>query len=244
MREEFQNFGLADYTLGWLAILTARKVLPVCELIWKQVQKERPVLTPDGFNLLLKNIQDKEIEFSEETRKSYQGNQFWNNEPEVRPQELLQVGESLLQHKLTFEEAEKQYEILSYEYEGLSRRVTYEVDYALGAVDAAVDFIINGVKGRNLTQAGIRQDADFFVIAALEAFTALDKNPPGAHSGEIPEYVMDELILTKRSPTIEEINQLLSEPLIPIEYDLEKRLQFWEWWLTEAIPQAWELAQE
>ena len=24
----------------------------------------------------------------------------------------------------------------------------------------------------------------------------------------------------------------------------EKRLEFWEWWLTEAIPQAWELAQK
>ena len=29
-----------------------------------------------------------------------------------------------------------------------------------------------------------------------------------------------------------------------IEYDLDKRLQFWQWWLTEAIPQAWELAEQ
>ncbi len=28
-----------------------------------------------------------------------------------------------------------------------------------------------------------------------------------------------------------------------IEIDLSKRLEFWEWWLTEAIPQAWELAE-
>jgi hypothetical protein len=26
--------------------------------------------------------------------------------------------------------------------------------------------------------------------------------------------------------------------------DTQKRLEFWEWWLTEAIPQAWQLAQE
>ena len=26
--------------------------------------------------------------------------------------------------------------------------------------------------------------------------------------------------------------------------DVQKRLEFWEWWLTEAIPQAWQLAQE
>jgi len=30
----------------------------------------------------------------------------------------------------------------------------------------------------------------------------------------------------------------------PLIYDSQKRLEFWEWWLTEAIPQAWELAQE
>ena len=27
-------------------------------------------------------------------------------------------------------------------------------------------------------------------------------------------------------------------------FDSQKRLEFWKWWLTEAIPQAWELAQE
>jgi hypothetical protein len=27
-------------------------------------------------------------------------------------------------------------------------------------------------------------------------------------------------------------------------FDPQKRLEFWEWWLTEAIPQAWELAQQ
>jgi hypothetical protein len=28
----------------------------------------------------------------------------------------------------------------------------------------------------------------------------------------------------------------------PIKYDLEKQAEFWLWWLTEAIPQAWKLA--
>ncbi|HEX2910496.1 MAG TPA: hypothetical protein VH186_06775 [Chloroflexia bacterium] len=27
-------------------------------------------------------------------------------------------------------------------------------------------------------------------------------------------------------------------------FEPEKRLEFWKWWLTEAIPQAWELAQQ
>ncbi|MBN9390848.1 MAG: hypothetical protein J0I20_22655 [Chloroflexi bacterium] len=28
------------------------------------------------------------------------------------------------------------------------------------------------------------------------------------------------------------------------EFIPEKRLEFWKWWLKEAIPQAWELAQQ
>jgi hypothetical protein len=29
----------------------------------------------------------------------------------------------------------------------------------------------------------------------------------------------------------------------PLVLSLERKLEFWEWWLTEAIPQAWDLAQ-
>ncbi|OJV96322.1 MAG: hypothetical protein BGO39_01000 [Chloroflexi bacterium 54-19] len=31
--------------------------------------------------------------------------------------------------------------------------------------------------------------------------------------------------------------------LVNVRFDAQKRLEFWEWWLTEAIPQAWDLAQ-
>ncbi len=27
-------------------------------------------------------------------------------------------------------------------------------------------------------------------------------------------------------------------------FDFEKRLEFWEWWLTEAVPAAWKMAEE
>lgn len=56
---------------------------------------------------------------------------------------------------------------------------------------------------------------DHFVIDAVEAYTVIDRNLPG--EGDQPE------------------------PPIPLEYDISKRLRFWEWWLIEAIPQAWEL---
>jgi hypothetical protein len=34
------------------------------------------------------------------------------------------------------------------------------------------------------------------------------------------------------------------DPPYEIEFDDRKRLEFWEWWLTEAIPQAWDLGQD
>jgi hypothetical protein len=56
------------------------------------------------------------------------------------------------------------------------------------------------------------------VESALEAYTVIDLNIEGEGN--------------------------LEEPPVPLEYDLNKRLEFWEWWLTEAIPQAWELANK
>lgn len=53
-----------------------------------------------------------------------------------------------------------------------------------------------------------------FVTAAVKAYTAIDRNPLGEYK------------------------------LWPDEFDAKKRLEFWEWWLTEAIPQAWELAKQ
>jgi hypothetical protein len=55
-----------------------------------------------------------------------------------------------------------------------------------------------------------------FVVQAVTAFSVIDHNLPGKADR--------------------------SNPPIPLEYDLTKRLEFWEWWLTEAIPQAWDLA--
>jgi len=34
-----------------------------------------------------------------------------------------------------------------------------------------------------------------------------------------------------------------NETMVYVEFDPQKRLEFWEWWLMEAIPQAWELAE-
>ena len=59
---------------------------------------------------------------------------------------------------------------------------------------------------------------DHFVLDAIEAYSVIDRNLPGEG---------DSL-----------------EPPVPLEYDIGKRLKFWEWWLTEGMTQAWELVND
>jgi hypothetical protein len=57
-----------------------------------------------------------------------------------------------------------------------------------------------------------------FAWEAVKAYSAIDKNQPGA-------FEMDEI-------------------KIPIETDPEKGLEFWQRWLIEGLAQAQELAQQ
>jgi hypothetical protein len=61
-----------------------------------------------------------------------------------------------------------------------------------------------------------------FARLAVKAYTSIDDNEPGVWG----------------DTTFSDV------PYKPLVYLVEKRLEFWEWWLTEAIPQAWQLAQE
>lgn len=73
---------------------------------------------------------------------------------------------------------------------------------------------------RNVSNFATIEDSDIdrldkhdFAYHACEAVSTYDPNPPG--------YVFENL-----------------KPL-PIEYDIQKSLEFWQWWLFEAVPQAW-----
>lgn len=63
---------------------------------------------------------------------------------------------------------------------------------------------------------GNRSGGDFFE-EAIDAYSSTAPNKPELHDEPDSPY--------------------------PIEFDDRKRLEFWEWWLTEAIPQAWDLGQ-
>jgi hypothetical protein len=58
-----------------------------------------------------------------------------------------------------------------------------------------------------------------FALSAMKAYTVIDENKPGAWAS------------TKIKP-------------LPFKVDNQKKLEFWQWWLTEAIPQAWEMANQ
>lgn len=75
---------------------------------------------------------------------------------------------------------------------------------------------MKGIKERGmlLDDEQITPSLDF-AAEAVKAYSAIDPNPPGKHS------------YPRR---------------LPIVFDKDKRLEFWEWWLTEAISQAWKLA--
>jgi hypothetical protein len=87
--------------------------------------------------------------------------------------------------------------------------------YVLSVILYGIDFI----KYNTSLEELINNYSDDFAFEAVTAYTIIDRNPPGA-------------VFNKE------------ENIIPIEFDFQKRLEFWQWWLTEAIPQAWELAQQ
>jgi hypothetical protein len=82
---------------------------------------------------------------------------------------------------------------------------------------------------------------------AAEACSAIDENPRGVwfHNyypiGKInpafyASYFLDEATVQDRKTGYPSIYL----PPIPIRYDLQKRFDFWQWWLTEAIEEACE----
>lgn len=204
MQTELLNFGIADYALSWLAILTAKHVLPVWDQLYKQLAKDEPI--------------------------------------EVTAQEVLQIAEDLLQHKITFDEAMETQDNFYWEGEKIARKVTHNIDCAFRAACATLDFILCGLP-RRAYRSVEGEGSDFFVTNALEAYTAIDRNPPGTLRGTVSDFLIENVLKVQKLENLPKEYQF-SDRILDIEYDLQKRLEFWEWWLTEAIPQAWELAQQ
>ncbi len=181
------RFTVADFTICWLAGLTAKKVLPIWNRIWQQVDFEPDTVTS--------------------------------------PEEILSVAEAILTNEIDIEYIRN----IEHDKYNLGANVTWETSYDVACVYSStystLQLILYGFDGQmdirglyRTTEEDIVVRNNDFVSLALQAYTSSDKNKPG--------------------------DWILEAPPQLIEFDVQKRQEFWDWWLTEVIPQAWELAQE
>ncbi len=142
-----------------------------------------------------------------------------DNHPKEDARKITEVSKELLQKTVSFKTVfEKFCNKFNFGL-NIDNWVPYQVYCVYEAAYFALDFII----GDDLSLENVvfghfdsYDEAEYskdFATSALKAYTAIDPNPLGKIK------------------------------LWPEEFDAKKRLEFWEWWLTEAIPQAWELAQ-
>jgi hypothetical protein len=136
--------------------------------------------------------------------------------------ESIELAKALLRKRAYFDTA---YQFLispsTQNGEDIKRLVNYNAYSVYEAAHYMLDFILNArLTWTVYTPYEELLEALDFATNAVNAQSAIDNNPPGMWTTDI------------------------SEGILPIEFDLQKRLGFWEWWLTEAIPQAWQLAQE
>jgi len=188
LEEEFAHPSPVDFALGWLAILSAKKVQPVWEKVWKQI-------APDKY-------------------KKFLGKGAFANS--------LQSCEKLLLRQLTYQEgADLFYEITYWVLQDAKHGVTYDIASAYQTLYDAIGYALIGPLPRGQIVVEGKLPENIFIAdpaySAGEAYSTIDENVLGEGNWNPPPK--------------------------PIKYDLSKRLEFWEWWLTEAIPQAWELTE-
>jgi hypothetical protein len=178
LENELNNLTIGDLVVDWLAIVSARKVLPIWERIWSQVET---------YN-------------------------------DANPKEIIQTAESILNKSANISEV---YVKLSDDFNiPVEVFATFDVALAFRAAYNALELILADPKFINLEiEDKINEIGKDFAFIAMRAY-AYNKN------------------------TRDEIeNKSKGEAITIANFDLKKRLEFWEWWLTEAIPQAWELAE-
>lgn len=153
--------------------------------------------------------------------------QSWEmEEAAVLPKDILEVAKGLMEHKLTFEKAILDYhEIYYYSSSRFEKLIHYNTYCVYQAAESALLQVLFGKdvereqtdsRSRNILHLG-----GDFVRKTEIAYSLVDTNTPGFWQAFF--YRM--------------------EPVNGFVINLQKRLEFWEWWLNEAIPQAWETAQ-
>jgi hypothetical protein len=146
------------------------------------------------------------------------------------PVEMLETAEQVLNGEI--DEYEAQHVRLAHRFYygtlGLENVTTAEVFHVINAAYKALGATIIGWNQTELYIWGVAKPSvvNDFVVPAVRAYSWKDLNPPG---------VWAKLAFNHNDPSVN---------YQPLKNDLNKRLDFWQWWLTEAIPQAWELGHQ
>lgn len=179
--EEPVILSFADQVLGWLAVTTARKVLPV----WEQFG-------------IPNDAHDEVFSFD--------------------PLQMLGLAENLLLRMVDTSQAKIDLcNRFHMGMAGLDTRINKNAYCAVAAAYSALQISFDGLEGLNLLSSD-------FERAAVVAYATIDENEIGGWSRVGYWHIEPQ------------------EGYKPVSVDSQKELEFWEWWLTEAISQAWELA--
>jgi hypothetical protein len=129
-------------------------------------------------------------------------------------QEMIEIAEKLIENKVKAKEVIRKLENTFH----FGYNVRHYGSYNMYCVVDCAYNILEMIVYREPEISFSNPSKNEYVLLAEAAFCAIDENPLGLWDSR-------------------EVSQKK-----PINYSLKKRLEFWTWWLTEAIPQAWELA--
>ncbi len=207
---------VADKAFGWLAILTAEKVLPIWEKYGvPEKDNQNYSYAPNKMLIVARGVLNKSIDADQAKgdlrEKFYFGMSGISKYVTETVYYSMEVAYIALELAITGLEEGLIYIDIKNQNQRSEERLAFETDEDKRFLEAA----------SNLNPIFIAQTD--FAVKALIAFAAKDINEPGKWS------------YTRHDP---------NQEFVPLKNDPPKELEFWEWWLTEAIPKAWELAQQ
>jgi hypothetical protein len=145
------------------------------------------------------------------------------------PRGALEAAEKFLAGKISENEAWSACRVDFFPYELTTLKVYCAFKASLAALETTL-------LGRAESFANLEDFADY----SLVAFAGIDSNGPGVWIDDFYVNLAGWEIARDEKWTAERIERI--KQYQPVKNDPQKELEFWEWWLTEAVPQAWELA--
>jgi hypothetical protein len=131
-------------------------------------------------------------------------------------QQMLDLSKKLVQGKVSSLQAHLEINDGFYSDMNIGLACPYPV---YSVADAAYE-LLSSLAYREMESLNKRFPHNDFAVRACDAVSAIDRNEPGAWGRANKEGVQK------------------------IEYDLTERYNFWKWWLTDAVPKAWNIIHE